>query len=274
MTKEEFRAAFSRKLMCWDLRPMTMNDELLLKIKTDKTFINLNCKVVALKKDGSYYAAKKWNKLLNLKMQRALAKEAKSFDKKNRFIYSDRNNMARSFKPRTDVQAFAYCKQFQTTAELTMDLGAWKKYASRIYKGYNYDPFQYNNAVGTALVKSGMGVSNIDCYIHSGQMDDILVKYDAETDMVSSDYNVMLYKSINTSYPLNKHYGDKDGLAGFYFKRKPNYLIRFSKDGFMQVTKPEEMKDSKKGSTVAVKYANQYNVKDLTSKDITKLILD
>jgi hypothetical protein len=274
MTKEEFRSTFNRKLACWDVRPMSMDEEVTLKIKTDKTFINLNCKVVALKTNGRYYSVNKWNKLLNLKMHRAIAREAKSFDKKDRFAFGNRNNTTRDMSSRTAEQAFVYSKKYQDTTEQKMDFAAWKKYAAKSFRSYVRDGFQYDNAVGTALIKSGMGINNIDCYIHSGQMEDILVIYDMETEVISDDYNVMLYKSINTSYPLTKNYNGKDGMSGYYFRRKPNYLIRFSKDGFMQVTKPDEMKDARKGSIVGVKYVNQYNTKDLSSNDITKLILD
>jgi hypothetical protein len=129
-----------------------------------------------------------------------------------------------------------------------------------------------SNELGSALVKSGLGFKNIDCYIHSGQMQDIYVNYkDANPDSVGRQFNTILFKSINTNYMLS--YAGS-GLSGYYFKNRPNYIIRFSGDGMMQVTKPDKVAQHKQESLITLDYTNQYQVKGMDSNAITRLILD
>ena len=136
----------------------------------------------------------------------------------------------------------------------------------------NRSVLENTNELGSALVKSGLGFKNIDCYIHSGQMQDIYVNYkNANADSVGRQFNTILFKSINTNYMLS-YAGN--GLNGYYFKNRPNYIIRFSDDGMMQVTKPDKVARQKQESMITLDYTNQYQVKGMDSNAITRLILD
>lgn len=275
LTKEEFRATYNRKLLCWDLRLNSIGNGVDLKIKTDISFINLKGKAVTLMDDGTCYVSKKANTILCNAVLRALYSEAKRFNKKDRispYNYNDLN-FPRITADEKDLLAYNYSKKYQNKDEKQMDFSAWKSYIKKVYPDYYYNTFQNNNEVGNALVKSGLGVKNIDAYIHSGQMEDILVNYNVDVDSLSDQYNAILFKSINTSYPIAKSYNG-NSLAGFYFKRNENYIVRFSGNGYMQVTKPNELKELKKGNNINIAYQQQHNVKNLNSNDITRLILD
>jgi hypothetical protein len=102
-------------------------------------------------------------------------------------------------------------------------------------------------------------------------MQQIFVNYKGiDLDSVSSQYNIVLYKSINTSYYINKN---ATSLTGYYFKNKPNYIIRFSNDGFMQVTCPKELLSMKTGNKISLSYQPQHSTKGLNSDQITDLIM-
>jgi hypothetical protein len=170
-------------------------------------------------------------------------------------------------------KAYEYSKKFQNSTELQMDYKHWLKYVRKTGVFWNQNMFIEETQVGTALVKSGMGIKNIDCYLHSGEMEDIYVDYKTNGEGAQNDYNVMLYKSINTSYPLSSNLPEP-GLHGYRFKNRPNYVIRFSDDGFMQVTKPDMVRNALSGRSIRLDYSEGHNVKNLSSDEITKLILD
>ena len=131
--------------------------------------------------------------------------------------------------------------------------------------------FQATNELGYALVKSGLGFKNIDCYIHSGQMQDVFVRYrNVNKDSLNKQFNTILFKSINTNYMLA---GTDNGLVGYYFKNRPNDIIRFSEQGMMQVTKPDKVAGEKSGNIISLDYTEQFHVKGMDSNAITKLIL-
>jgi len=275
LTKEEFRAAYSRQLLCWDLRLNSVGNAIDLNIKTDKGYISLTGKAVTLMDDGTCYVSKKTNLLLCKAVQRGISMEAKRFNKKERGYlqrFNDVNYGLLRGQPK-DLMAYNHSKKYQNKDEKQMDFNAWKTYIKNKYPDYYYNSFQNDNEVGNALVKSGMGVKNIDTYIHSGQMENILVNYNKDADSLSDEYNAVLFKSINTSYPISKNYNG-NSLTGFYFKNNDNYIIRFSNNGYMQITKPDELRSLKKGNNINIAYQQQHNVKNLNSKDITSLILD
>lgn len=90
-------------------------------------------------------------------------------------------------------------------------------------------------------------------------------------DSLAGQFHTVLFKTINTNYMLT---GSDRGLSGYYFKSSPNYIVRFSDNGMMQVTKPEQADAQKNGNFITLDYKQQYNVKGMDSKDITRLILD
>ena len=275
LTKEEFRATYNRKLLCWDLRLNSIGNGIDLTIKTDRSFIGLKGKAVTLTDDGTCYVSKKTNSVLCNTILRALYGESKRFNKKERmapYNYNDLNFPMITAEEK-DLLAYNYSKKYQNKDEKQLDFKGWKTYVKKTYPGYYYNSFQNNNDVGNALVKSGLGVKNIDAYIHSGQMEDVLVNYNINVDSLSDEYNAVLFKNINTSYPIAKSYNG-NSLSGFYFKHNDNYVIRFSNNGYMQVTKPSELKEMKKGNNINIAYQQQHNVKNMNSKDITSLILD
>jgi hypothetical protein len=275
MTKEEFRKKFSYKIKCWDLRPDFSGA---LEIKTKSERINLPCMPVYLVDGGKrYVVSEKENSALNKRLKRAIAWEAKMFDKKlfNRRkrdawpLYNDPKGDRNTKK--IEQEAFAYCKQFQTQEEFSMSFDQWKDYVNTFTGGQS--EFIINNDVATALVKSGMGIKNIDAYIHKGQVETMYVNYKASPDTLLADYYAVLYSSINTSYSLSRSFGEY-AVQGFFFKKKPNYLIRLSKDGYMQVIKPKELALAKRGDRFVVEYQSQYMVKGMDSREISRLILD
>lgn len=275
LTIEEFKATYNRQLLCWDLRLNSVGSVIDLNIKTDKAFVNLKGKAVTLMDDGTCYVSQKTNLLLCRAVQRSISMEAKRFNKKDRGYshkYNDANYSVLRGKQK-DLLAYNYSKKYQNKDEKQMDFSAWKSYVKKTFPNYYINTFQNDNEVGNALVKSGLGVKNIDCYIHSGQMEDIYVNYNKDMDSLSDEYNAILFKSINTSYPISKSYNN-NSLSGYYFKRNDNYIVRFSNNGYMQVTKPNELKELKRGNNINIAYQQQHNVKNLNSKHITSLILD
>ncbi|MES2680419.1 MAG: hypothetical protein V4635_11060 [Bacteroidota bacterium] len=282
LTKDEFRKTYSRKLKCWDLRLDAAGNDLHFTIKTGKNYMDLNGTPVTLKDDKTYVIQKKGGATLARIVRRTLRREARLFDKKP--IYTLRNgrttrysphvynNVQRGYGRRTEEEAFQYCKKYQNGTESGMDIKAWQRYIKK-FPAYDYNSFQYNNDVGNALLKSGLGINNIDCYIHSGAMQPVFVRYDIERDSLLNEYNAMLFKSINGSYPVTPGV-NQDYFSGYYFDQHSNYLIRFSQDGYMQVTKPDDLKRLKKGDKIDLAYHQQFNIKGLTTKEITRLILD
>lgn len=274
LNKEDFRNTYCRKAYYWDLRQNSLGNTLDLKLKTVTAYINLTGKEIYLQDKNTYIVAKKHNRILNTQVYRAVARDARKFNRKDKNKYYNYNNLnPRKFSNSAD-EAFAHCKKFQTADEKAMDFTAWKKYVNKVMPNRDIFSMQYENSVGQALVKSGLGVQNIDCYIHSGQMENILVNYKAPADSIAGNYCAMLYKSINTSYPLSPSYLQANSLSGYYFKRSDNYIIRFSDNGYMQVTKPDETKSARSKGNINLNYTNQYLVKNMNSNDITRLILD
>lgn len=273
LSKEQFKKLFSRRVLCWDLRQELNGDELVFTVKTNKGFTGIEGKVINLKDDRTYSIPKRAGFVLNQKMTRQLRREARAFDKKGRFNPGENNNANNRKTMNQQEAAFAYCKQFQNKDEKPMNMEEWQKYVALYAPRYlNRSMLESSNELGSALVKSGLGFKNIDCYIHSGQMQDIYVNYrNADADSVGRQYNTILFKSINTNYMLSDA---GNGLSGYYFKNRPNYIIRFSGDGMMQVTKPDKVAQQKQESLITLEYTNQYQVKGMDSNAITRLILD
>ena len=276
LTKEEFKKLFNRKLLCWDVRTSFDNDVIHFEIKTEKETHILSAQIITIRNDKTYEVQKRSSKYLNQKVVRLIKKEARIFDKIDRFEYfnyNDINYKGKSNKNK-DQLAFVYCKKWQNKTEKPMDFAAWKlyvnKYASQYSDRYSLET---TNDLGMALLKSGLGAKNIDCYIHNGSMQDILVRYNnIPFDSISSEYNTVLFENINTNYLLSR--SANNSLNGYQYKNGPNYIIRFSNDNIMQVTKPSVIAEKKKSNVITLDYINQFNVKGLNSDEITKLILD
>lgn len=261
--------------MCWDLRNNSSGNSIELNIKTNKGFMEISGIIVKLNDDGTYKVVPRINQITNVYMTRQVRIEAYRFDTRGRFSYVNGN----SVNPRKNINyekikqmAYDGCKKLKTDKELKMNLAQFHSYVYTINGLNDWD--LGNNDVGNALVKSGMGIKNIDCYLHSGQMENILVRYtNYGIDSLIDQHNVMLYKSINTSFPLTINL-IQQSLSGYYFKKNKNYVIRFSDSGYMQVTKPTEVAAAKNGNSINLPYTNQYFVKGLNSNEITRLIFD
>lgn len=274
LSKAEFINTFCRRKYYWDLRQNSMGNSLDLKLKSTTGFVNLSAKAIYLQSDNTYKVAKHTNRAINTKLSKYLAFDSKKFKRHAKKNDNEYNRLNPHKYYNTPEQAFAHCQKYQNTEEKAMDLRAWKKYVDKVNPYGSLFTMQQNNEVGMALINSGLGVRNIDTYIHSGQMENILVNYNAPADSLVGGYNAVLFKSINTSYPLAYGANGKNSFSGYYFKNHANYVIRFSDNGYMQVTKPKESSEQKKNSSIYLPYTNQYLVKNLNSNDITKLILE
>jgi hypothetical protein len=271
LSKEQFKRVFSRRMLCWDLRPELNGDELTFTIKTNTGFVEIQGKAISLNEDRTYSVPKRGSYVLNQKMTRHLRREARSFDRRDRDEYKEYNDANKKRTLNREADAFTYCKEFQNKEEKPMTFEAWQKYASSFASTYA-NSFQATNELGSALVKSGLGFKNIDCYIHSGQMQNVFVRYsNVNKDSLNKQFNTILFKSINTNYMLA---GTDNGLVGYYFKNRPNYIIRFSERGMMQVTKPNKAAEEKSGNVIALDYTEQYDVKGMDSNALTRLILN
>jgi hypothetical protein len=276
LTKDEFKKLFNKKLLCWDVRTTCDNNVINLDIKTEKVNQVLSAQIITLRDDKTYQVQKKSAKIINQKVTRLVKKDAKRFDKISRFQpseYNDLNYTGRNSANR-DLLAFVYSKKWQNKVEKPMDFKAWKLYV-KIYASLYSDRYslETTNDLGMALLKSGLGAKNIDCYLHNGSMENIFVRYNnIPFDSLSAEYNTVLFKNINTNYLLAT--SGNNSLNGYNYKYGPNYIIRFSNTNIMQVTKPNALLDNKKSNIITLDYINQFNVKGLNSDDITKLILD
>jgi hypothetical protein len=276
LTKDEFKKVFNRKLLCWDVRTTYDNDVINLEIKTEKEFQVLSAQIITVSNDKSIEVQKKSAKYLNQKVARFIKRDARKFDKITRFQYSNFNDINYKGKnnKNKDELAYVYCKKWQNKTEKPMDFKAWKLYV-KIYASQYSDRYslETTNDLGMALLKSGLGAKNIDCYLHNGTMQDILVRYNnIPFDSLRSEYNTVLFKNINTNYLLSS--SSNNALNGYQYKNGPNYIIRFSNNNTMQVTKPSAILENKKSNMITLDYTNQFNVKGLNSDEITKLILD
>lgn len=276
LTKDEFKKMFNKKLLCWDVRTSLDDNVITMDIKTEKMHQALSGQIIYLRDDKTFTIQKKATKFLNQKVARFIRREAKKFDKTTRFDYYNFNdiNYINNNGKNKDLLAFTYSKKYQNNKEKPMDFKTWKLYV-KPYSNLYMDRYslEQTNELGTALLKSGLGAKNIDCYLHNGSMEDIYVRYNNILfDTLSYDYNTVLFKSINTNYLLSN--SSNNSLTGYYYKNNPNYIIRFSDKGFMQVSKPGKVSENKKSNVITLDYVNQFNVKGMNSNDITKLILD
>jgi hypothetical protein len=272
LNKQQFRETYNRKLLCWDLRNNSFDNSIDLVIKTDKSYITLSGTPVHLNEDKTYSVSKAEGVMANANIQRHLKREGKKFNRRGRFDANDKNGLGKRTELEQSQAAYELCSRYQTDNEKKMSFKEWRKYVKQFNPYQSWDELQ-NNDVGNALLKSGMGIKNIDCYLHSGAMEDIIVQYNISLDTVGSDYNFILYKNINTSYPMTRSFGNK-GLSGYYLKKKDNYIVRFSEKGFMQVTKPADVENSKKGNNISLAHSDQHFVQGMNSDEISKLILD
>ncbi|MBS1635609.1 MAG: hypothetical protein JST26_06760 [Bacteroidetes bacterium] len=272
ISRAEFRQLFPRKLPCWDLRTNVAGNTLQLNIKTDKAFSQLNAKIITLKDDKTYIVQKRGAKIMNVRISMLARHDGRKFDRKDRKSYGDFNDINMFKLKHKEELAYAYSQKFQTEKEKQIDHKNWADYAAaNRAAGFGYGG--YGSAVGTALVKSGMGFNNIDCYIHNGQMQDVFVQYNnMPFDSISGEFTYALYKSINTSYNFYASAPDQ-AFRGYYFKNRANYIIRFTGNNAMQVLSPEQVKENKNQNTIAVNYINEFDVSNMNSNEISKLIL-
>jgi hypothetical protein len=275
LTKEDFKAQFNRKLLCWDVRTISFDNTVNLDIKTTKSHYNLSGQIITLHNDKTYTLQKRSGKIVNQKIARIIKRDAKEFNKKTRLSYGNLNNINHKRINNSEDFAYKHSLAFQNTMEKKYSHTEWKIYAQALFQKYlSQNPIESYNEIGNALLKSGLGIKNIDCYIHSGSMQDVFVNYNNMSfDSISNHYSTILFKSINTNFPLTPDYVDK-ALTGYYYKNNPNYIIRFSSNQMMQVTKPTIAEEHKKLNTINIDYIDQFNVKGMNSNDITKLILN
>lgn len=277
LSKAEFKKKYCTGINYLDAKVEEWAADLKFDLKTMSGHEQLPATTVILKDDKTYLVPKKGNHLLARRANIIYKREAKLFNKRARFSAGDNNNLnGTGYITQKELlrNAFEYCKTFQNKKEAAMNQAEWKQYANALF--YAANGAEKPNEVSSALLLSGMGTYNIDQYIHSGQMQPILVKYlEADNDSLSNQYNAMIYSSINTTYPVFVSGYSKNMLKGYYFKEQPNYLVRFSQNGYMQVTKPQDVEAMKKsGGAIKPAYKNQYFVKGLTSDEITRLIFE
>lgn len=274
LSKEQFKKTYNRKNIFWDVRTTTNDNIVNLDMKALNSIESISGEVIYLKEDRTYIIPKKQGKIVNVRIARFLKREAKSFNKDEHIHSCELNKLNLNVNKNKEKLAYKHSLQFQNNDEKKLTYEEWQKYVS-VYANL-LNPINYisnDNQLGTALLKSGLGVKNIDCYIHSGKMQNVLVQYKNQTiDSLSGQYHVFLYTAINTSFPLNAYYGENK-LSGYYYKKHNNYIIRFSGNGIMQVTKPNIVSGSMKGDEITLDYINQYNVKGMNSAEITRLIL-
>ncbi|MBL7902608.1 MAG: hypothetical protein JNK73_11485 [Bacteroidia bacterium] len=276
LDKQAFKKTLSGKFYCWDFRTEVSGDGLILDLKTENKHFFLACKEIRLKGDGTAYLVKKSNFHLHRRIQGILRREAKLFNKKDKMRnhkYNDLN--APNKKAGLSELAFAFCKKYQTTEEQKMSFEQWTIYSQQMNPFSNMYLLAESNTLGNALLKSGMGIKNIDTYIHKGQMEDIYVNYNnVNLDTLKEQYHAILFKSINTSYPFALS-GTKEGeLSGYYFSNHSNYFISFTGNKMMQVTKPKQLELAKSGAKIQLGFQTQYDITNKDSNAISKLILD
>jgi len=270
----EFKRKYVQQHYYWDLRLSSANNQLEFLLKSNSRFISLQATAINLNTDKTYKVPKKLNATIGRIHAVTIKREERVFNKKPRYSWHNFNNRNGTII-NPQLLAFEGCKKFQNEEEKKLNYREWVKY---VYKNFGYglyNQFTEDTEVGQALVKSGMGIKNIDEYIHSGQMEPIFVNYkNIHPDSVTADYCAMLYKSINTTYPLSRNVSNESHFTAFYFKNKPNYLIRFTDSGYMQVIKPSELESMKENDKLEPEYVNQYRITGLNSEQISKLIFD
>ncbi|MBL7931168.1 MAG: hypothetical protein JNL60_04680, partial [Bacteroidia bacterium] len=277
LDKEAFRRAFNRKEIFWDLRILSQGEVLSLRLKTNAKYFELLCQVAFQDGEGKYFASGKSTRSLSELIDKGIGRCAKKFNRDPRPHDASGSRYSKfnynEIDPRKDdywLAAFRLVEPYKTKDEKKLNFEEWKAYVQTFY---SVGEFQRDNDLNTALVKSGMGISNIDAYIHSGAIEEMMVKYDGvEPDSIFQQFNVIMYKSINTSYACVQQ--DTKALRGFVLKGKPNYIIRFSMNGIMQVTRPSELESFRTEGKISIPYEEQYDVKGLTSTQISSLILD
>jgi len=276
LTKDQFKKTYNRKNIFWDLRTVSNDNVINMEIKGLYSIHELSGQIIYLKKDKTYSIPKKQGKIVNQRIARLLKREAKNFNKNENLSGWDHNKINLYTNRNKEKLAYQHSLKYQNDTEKKMNYEEWEKYVLTFSSYFNTlnDP-NYNNELGTALLKSGLGVKNIDCYIHSGQMQNVIVRYkDQPYDTISSQYNAFLYTAINTSFPMYAMGEGGGGLSGYYFKNNQNYIVRFSNEGIMQVTKPNTVSNNKKSKEISLEYLNQFNIKGMDSNAITKLILN
>lgn len=278
LSRAEFRKNYCTQVYIVDIKTMENNQVLSFELKTRNGFLNLNAQAAIVNEDRTYSIPKRTNKILAKRANYLYQHEAKVFNKKHRYSASDWNDSYKSKRALADkiwLMAFEHAKKYQTAVEAKMDLKQWQAYAAQRYNINMHGNSIFPNELGNALVMSGMGVYNIDEYIHSGEMEPIYVKYKkAKMDTVVKQYNAMLFETINTTYPIYSYSNISKSLNAYYFKKQPNYLVRFSESGFMQVIKPTEIVQCREGNNIEPVFKNEKYIKGLNSDEITKLIFN
>jgi len=205
-------------------------------------------------------------------VSRTILSEARSFNRKPRFLVGNCNDLGRAAFTLQKLYAYRYSLAWQDSIERKMEFPEWEQYAQQ--GGTVAFDLQSQNTLSTALLRSGLGIKNIDCYIKKGDMDPLLVKYNVPADSVINDYHAILYERINTSQRLSPTSLTTAEVSGYYFKRGKNYILRFSPGGFLQVAKPTEIRSGKEGKTIQLAYSQKHNISALSASEIKKLIFE
>lgn len=269
-SKEEFKKKFNRKLFCWDVRTTGSGSNIEFQIKTTKKMETLSGELITLHNDKTYTTRKRGGKILNLKVQRAVKTQERKFNKNGRLHIGNYNEVNYALTHNIAYEAYKVSQKKQNSKEKAMTYNEFVKYANKYRSQFMFNIYQDTSVVAMALLSSGLGVKNIDSYLHSGCMEDILVNFENKSDSSQTESATMLYTSINTSYPL---LSSGDVYKGHYFIKRDNYIIRFNK-GMMQVTKPDELKGLLNNGKANIAVINQFDVSKLNSNEITRLILN
>ncbi len=261
----------------WDVRVEERNGQLFFNFKTSSGFQRLVVTAVRVHKHGQKEEdAKKHDRLIK-RYERILATTAKRYDKKPRYYQSDFTRYSRSnynlLYPRNDTsyQRFAYNKAvpYMTVTERAMPHQAFCDSAIKKFRNngvLDYDLMQLNNV----LIKSGLGISNIDCYIHAKQMVPIYARINAtEQDTNSSQATVMLFKNIKTSSQATTI--KKNLYEGYRFHKGETYMVQFAEDRYMTVYKTNDKQSSRNNPQTFTKTA-PIDVYNLSSDEVAKLI--
>jgi hypothetical protein len=260
-----------------DARIDQQGDELVLTLKTVKGFDTLRITAMKSYRHGKKEENYQLHTQLMKRYNRILAHTAKKFDRQRRF---SRNGFTRfsaaSYNqnrrlPDSMLYEAAYQKALplMTPEEKRMGRkGFYEAVVSKL-KALSYHNFGIAS-LNNVLVKSGMGISNIDGYLHAGQMQPVYAKVQqAPTDSSDVDASVVVFRDIKTSSPVQLI--DRHFYEGYRFYKGENYLVQFSDDRYMTVYKLESTPTTKSRPLSFAK-SPPIDIYGMTSDEVKRLI--
>ena len=260
-----------------DARVGEQGSELVLTLKTLKGFDTLHLTAIKSYRHGKKEENYQLHTQLMKRYNRILTHTAKKFDRPRRF---SRNGFTRfsaaSYNqnrrlPDSLLYEAAYQKALPLMTPQEKGLGRKAFYEAVMSK---LKALSYHNfgiaSLNNVLVKSGMGISNIDCYLHAGQMQPVYAKVEQPAgDSSDVDATVVVFRDIKTSSPvqlINTHF-----YEGYRFYKGENYLVQFSDDRYMTVYKIEATPTTKSRPITFTKSA-PVDIYGMNSDEVRRLI--